>query len=233
MSSAKLLKKQQQAIVEAYVDALRQEYEVLEHKRNELRGAYDTQFKLAMDVSNQALQLTALKEALDRTEKLCDILDDRIKELNLTEEVGALNVTIMEVAGESKSPVIRFARDSLPAESSSAALSASAWRGSATCSIIASAPWTKWPPCCSCRCWAPCRFSATSRKSVRPVGWYRSARGRRRPKRFARCGRPCTSDWRSATSRLSSSRRRRPATASQRSPATSPSPWPRPTRRCC
>ena len=83
---------------------MRQEYEVLEHKRNELRTAYDTQFKLAMDVSNQAMQLASLKEALLRTERLCDILDDRIKELNLTEEVGAMNVTIMEVAGPSSSP---------------------------------------------------------------------------------------------------------------------------------
>ncbi|MEX0643464.1 MAG: polysaccharide biosynthesis tyrosine autokinase [Pirellulales bacterium] len=100
----KRLKKQQHAIIEAHVDALRQEFEVQEHKRNELRSAYDSQFKLAMDVSNQALQLAGLKEALERTEKLCDILDDRIKELNLTEGVGAMNVTIMEVAGPSGSP---------------------------------------------------------------------------------------------------------------------------------
>ncbi len=100
----KRLKKQQQAIIEAHVDALRQEFEVLEHKRNELRTAYDTQFKLAMDVSNQAMQLAGLKDALSRTEKLCDILDDRIKELNLTEEVGAMNVTIMEVAGPAGAP---------------------------------------------------------------------------------------------------------------------------------
>lgn len=92
------LKKQQQATIEAYVDRSRQDYEVLDHKRNELRGAYDAQFKLATDASNQTLQLTSLQEAFARTERLCDILDNRIKELNLTEDVGAMNVSIMEVA---------------------------------------------------------------------------------------------------------------------------------------
>lgn len=100
----KRLKEQQQAIIVAYVDGMRQEFEVLEHKRNELRTAYERQFKLATDVSSQALQLAGLEEALDRTERMCDILDDRIKEVNLTEEVGAMNVSIMEVASASTLP---------------------------------------------------------------------------------------------------------------------------------
>ena len=100
----KQLKKQQDAIVIAYVDGLRQEYEVLDHKRNELRTAYDRQFKMATDVSSQALELAALEDALERTERLCDILDDRIKEVNLTEEVGPMNVSIMEPAGVSTEP---------------------------------------------------------------------------------------------------------------------------------
>jgi polysaccharide biosynthesis transport protein len=100
----KRLKEQQQAIVGAYVDNLRQEYEVLDHKRNELRTAYDRQFKLATDVSSQALELAALEEALDRTEHFSDILDDRIKEVNLSEEVGAMNVSILEPAVASSMP---------------------------------------------------------------------------------------------------------------------------------
>lgn len=102
--SRERLKKQQQAIIEAYVDGLRQEFQLLDHKRVELRTAYDTQFKLATDVSSQSLELASLEEALKRTERLCDILDERIKAVNLTEEVGAMNVTIMEVAGVSTMP---------------------------------------------------------------------------------------------------------------------------------
>lgn len=100
----KRLDEKQKDIVDAYVDRLRQESELLEHKRNELRNAYDKQFRLATEVSSQALQLASLEDALKRTEKLCDILDERIKEVNLSEEVGAMNVSIMEVAGPSPKP---------------------------------------------------------------------------------------------------------------------------------
>jgi capsular exopolysaccharide synthesis family protein len=99
----KRLKEQQQAIIVAYVDNLRQDFEVLEHKRNELNTAYNRQLKMATDVSSQALELAALEEALQRTEKLCDILDDRIKEVDLTERVGAINVSILEPAAATTS----------------------------------------------------------------------------------------------------------------------------------
>jgi capsular exopolysaccharide synthesis family protein len=100
----KQLKAQQQAIIVAYVDSMRQDYEVLEHKRNELNTAYNRQLKMATDVSSQALELASLVEALERTEKLCDILDDRIKEVDLTERVGAINVSILEPAAASSMP---------------------------------------------------------------------------------------------------------------------------------
>ncbi len=98
------LAKQQQAVISSYVDNLRQEYELLSHKRNELRAAYDKQYKLASEVSSKSLQLASLEDALERTERTCDILDERIKELNLSEDVGAMNVSIMEVAGPSTIP---------------------------------------------------------------------------------------------------------------------------------
>jgi capsular exopolysaccharide synthesis family protein len=100
----KRLKEQQQAIIVAYVDDLRQEYEVLEHKRKELSTAYERQFKLATDVSSQALELAALEEAFKRTEKLCDILDQRIKEVDLSQETAGMNVSILESAVASTQP---------------------------------------------------------------------------------------------------------------------------------
>ncbi|TWT96168.1 Tyrosine-protein kinase YwqD [Botrimarina colliarenosi] len=90
---------QQQAILNAYVDGLRQDYELLTQRRDELQRAYDKQFALATAVSQQAAKLDALQEAHDRTARMCDILDERIKEVNLSEEVGAMNVSILEVAG--------------------------------------------------------------------------------------------------------------------------------------
>lgn len=99
------LKKQQEAIIAAFVDRLRQEYEVLDNKYTQLRSSYDEQFKQAADVSKQSLELASLQDALARTERYSDILEERIKELNLSEDAGGMNVVdILEVAAPSNVP---------------------------------------------------------------------------------------------------------------------------------
>jgi capsular exopolysaccharide synthesis family protein len=95
------LNKQKEAIIISFVEGLRQDYEILEHKRNELRTAYDHQFKMATEVSAQAIELSAKQNAVKRAEAECDIINERIKEVNLSEDVGALNVSILEVAAAS------------------------------------------------------------------------------------------------------------------------------------
>ena len=87
-----------EAIITAYVETIAQQYHLLEQKREELQRSYDQQFKLAMQVSSQAAKLKTLEDGLERTIRLVDILDERIKEVNLSEDVGAMNVNIMEVA---------------------------------------------------------------------------------------------------------------------------------------
>jgi polysaccharide biosynthesis transport protein len=94
----KKLRQQQEAILVAYVDGLRQEYEILEQKQQELHTEYDHQFQVATDLSSQALQLATLEDVFKRTQDQCDIFDKRIKEVNLSEDVGANKVSIMEVA---------------------------------------------------------------------------------------------------------------------------------------
>lgn len=94
----KRLQETQQVIIDGYIEKLRQEYELLVYKRNELQREYDSQFQRATAAGTQSLQMASLVEAYQRTEKLCDILDERIKEVNLSDEVGAMNVSIMEVA---------------------------------------------------------------------------------------------------------------------------------------
>ncbi len=91
--------KQQANIVEAYVDAQRQEADLLQHKRDELKAAYDEQFGLATEVSSQTVALEGLRDELTRAESASDLVDEQIKQLNLSEEaVAARNVSIMEVA---------------------------------------------------------------------------------------------------------------------------------------
>lgn len=91
-------------IVSAYVETVAQEFKLLEQKRAELQRTYDAQFKLAMQANSQSIKLAALEDSLDRTERLVEILDERIKEVNLSEDVGAMNVSILEVAAPSPEP---------------------------------------------------------------------------------------------------------------------------------
>ncbi|WP_197529779.1 GumC family protein [Botrimarina mediterranea] len=89
---------QQQATLNAYVDGLRQNYELLAQRRDELQKAYDKQFALATEVSQQAAKLADLQEAYEQTSEYCDTLNKQIREVNLSENVGAMNVSILEVA---------------------------------------------------------------------------------------------------------------------------------------
>jgi len=97
------LEKKQTELVESFVESLRQRYELQDQKRAELQAEYDRQFEQATQVSSQLVKLSSLQEAVARNEKMCDILDERIKEVSLTEEVGA-NVSILEPAGVSTVP---------------------------------------------------------------------------------------------------------------------------------
>jgi len=88
----------QEAVVRAYVDTLRQNYELLTQRRDELQRAYDEQFKLATRVSRDAAKLASLEEAYEDTKNFSAIIDKQIQEVNLTEEVGAMNVSRLEIA---------------------------------------------------------------------------------------------------------------------------------------
>ncbi|MEM7679188.1 MAG: polysaccharide biosynthesis tyrosine autokinase, partial [Myxococcota bacterium] len=50
------------------------------------------------DVSAQAAQLASLQDAYKRTAQYCDLIDERMREVNLNDEVGAINVSIVDSA---------------------------------------------------------------------------------------------------------------------------------------
>lgn len=81
-----------------------QQYIAAKEKENEIAKYYDEQRKQALFLNEQLAQYTILQSDWEQTKKLCDILDDRIKELNVTEDVGALNISILEVARPANTP---------------------------------------------------------------------------------------------------------------------------------
>ncbi|MFC1739097.1 GumC family protein [Planctomycetota bacterium] len=89
--------KAQLAIVE-------KKYTASKEGEEQVRLYFEDQRQQALDLNNQLAQYTVLQSDWEQTKKLCDILDDRIKELAVTEEAGALNITILEVARPAAKP---------------------------------------------------------------------------------------------------------------------------------
>jgi len=89
---------------ESYVEVMKQRWITAKQREDELAASFEAQQETARGLAAKAAEYAALKSELRRTEKLCDILDDRIKELNVTEDTGALNISILEVARPADAP---------------------------------------------------------------------------------------------------------------------------------
>lgn len=76
----------------------RQDYEAARQREEEITRHFETQREMAIGLNEQLAQYMLLESDWQQSKKLSDILDDRIKELNVTEDVGALNISILEVA---------------------------------------------------------------------------------------------------------------------------------------
>ncbi len=92
------LNEEAKEFAEAYLEVMRLKWMTAKTREDELQASFDEQRKAAQDLGIKAAEYSVLKSELGRTERLCEILDNRIKELNVTEDAGALNISILEVA---------------------------------------------------------------------------------------------------------------------------------------
>ena len=81
-----------------------QQYLATKEKEEQITSDFEEQRQQAIALNEQLAQYTILESDWQQTKKLCDTLDDRIKEINVTEDVGALNINILEVACPSDKP---------------------------------------------------------------------------------------------------------------------------------
>ncbi len=96
---------EEQRFVGACLAAARHRWEVAKKKVAQLKQDVEAQRKLAEEAAVREAEFAVLQSELDRTRRTCELIDDRIKELNLTEDTGALNVTVVEVAKPEDKPV--------------------------------------------------------------------------------------------------------------------------------
>ena len=85
------LKKQYLAVVQQRLDKVAK-------KSGELQSLLDAQKELAKKSGVLSTKYALLEADVKRSERLCDILDNRIKEIDITESGGALNINVLEPA---------------------------------------------------------------------------------------------------------------------------------------
>lgn len=94
----------EQEFADAYLEVMQLRWMTAKEREEELRDSFDAQHLAARDLGVKAAEYAKIQSELDRAERICAILDDRIKELNVTEDVGALNISILEVARPADGP---------------------------------------------------------------------------------------------------------------------------------
>jgi len=92
------------AVAQRHVAAVQQQYEAATQKLKLVHDSYEEQLKDAQGLNKVQADYTMLQSNYEQTRKMVDILDGRIKELNITEDVGAMNITILEPAFKPDKP---------------------------------------------------------------------------------------------------------------------------------
>jgi len=90
--------------VQGHLSLAREEYRVAQEKEADINRHFEEQRKQVLELNEQQAEYTVLQLQYEQTRKHCDILDERIKELSITENVGALNISILEVAQKVDKP---------------------------------------------------------------------------------------------------------------------------------
>jgi len=81
-----------------------QQHQVAQQRKKEITRAFEEQRQMALKLNEQLAQYAVLEANYQQSEKACALLDNRIKELNVTEDAGVLNVSILEVAMPADKP---------------------------------------------------------------------------------------------------------------------------------
>ncbi|MCD4831499.1 MAG: polysaccharide biosynthesis tyrosine autokinase [Anaerohalosphaeraceae bacterium] len=92
------LAEQLKTFTDAFIEVLDIEYQIAKVKEDQMKESYERQQAQAQGLNVKATEYMILETKLEQSKRFCEILDNRIKELNISEDVGALNINILEVA---------------------------------------------------------------------------------------------------------------------------------------
>jgi capsular exopolysaccharide synthesis family protein len=89
---------------EARLAIVEQQYLAAKQKQEQIQAHVDKQRQAAIDLNKQVAQYTILRSEYEQTRALSALLEGRIRDLSVTEEAGALNISVLELARPADKP---------------------------------------------------------------------------------------------------------------------------------
>jgi len=90
---------------EAYVEVMRLRWVTARQREDDVRASFEAQYDEARGFGVLAARYSLLQSELARAERICEIVDNRIKELSVTaQDVESLRISILEVARAADEP---------------------------------------------------------------------------------------------------------------------------------
>jgi capsular exopolysaccharide synthesis family protein len=96
--TAQLLQRRVDQLRISYAAAVERRYQLAQQRQADVQKLYDEQTNDARDQANKAAEYARLQERVTTLQKHVEMLDGRIKEVNLAEDGGTPNITILEPA---------------------------------------------------------------------------------------------------------------------------------------
>ena len=90
--------------VASHLAILKQQYLTAKEKEEQLTARFEEQRQQVTGLNKVRAQYTILESEYQQTKKVSDFLEDRIREVNVNEDTGALNITILETARPTQVP---------------------------------------------------------------------------------------------------------------------------------
>jgi len=88
----------------AQVTVAQQNWRTAQKKQQEIADQLEQRRDEFAQLNEKLTEYAHLQSEYEQTKRLCDLLDERIKELNISEEAGAMNISILEVARPAEEP---------------------------------------------------------------------------------------------------------------------------------
>ena len=99
------LEKEANEFADAYTEVMRLRWVTAKDREDDMKASFDAQYDDAKEFGVLAARYSLLQSEKERAERICEIVDNRIKELNVTaQDVESLRISILEVARVADKP---------------------------------------------------------------------------------------------------------------------------------